>query len=605
MNIGFDDEKRIVDLESLSVNTEWNQLDPSQYTVKFLFSTSLGSEYPGSSINMMLFDESNNEYSDIQASGITQLTLHYNTQYSLWAVQLANGYSGPSCTISVDNAGQISYTGFVVQQSNKYYILTKDSEYTYARYDSSIQNLEFMKSTESYNNGQVDGNYTYYTGVLNTSTTLSQIPWYSKRASIKSVTFSTAIQPTSTAEWFNEATNLTTINSISNLNTSNVVNMKEMFASCKNLTSVNLTGFNTAKVTDMYRMFYFCEKLTSINCSSFNTANVTSMWGMFDNCISATTITLPSNINTAKVTNMRWMFSNCKLLTAINNFTKLNTSNVTDMTGFCNGCVKITGFNCSSFNTAKVTSMESMFAGCSGATSINVSSFNTAKVTTMKSMFLNCSKVTSLDLSSFTIPVLKDTSSMFSGCSALTTVYSGINWSVSSTLDSYTSMFAGCTKIKNWNSNYTGKTNAHPNAAETRTDIVNQTKKPAESTYNSVKSGFGTGSYYTYRYGTYNNKYYIYGGYYHDNGYGDGGGTTQRKKLWEWNGSSWNVVAEYYYRYSDRSGKETETTTFNATTTAIMNSVISQNKTYAGLPAAIGGTAQTTVVKPAGYFIKK
>ncbi len=66
-------------------------------------------------------------------------------------------------------------------------------------------------------------------------------------------------RPTTCAFWFAGFENLTKIKGISNLNTTNVTNMSDMFHDCKSLTSLDVSKFNTASVTDMSGMFAFCK----------------------------------------------------------------------------------------------------------------------------------------------------------------------------------------------------------------------------------------------------------------------------------------------------------------------------------------------------------
>ena len=48
------------------------------------------------------------------------------------------------------------------------------------------------------------------------------------------------------------------------VDTSNVTNMNSMFNSCRNLTSLDLSGWDTSKVTDMDSMFTNCSALKTI-----------------------------------------------------------------------------------------------------------------------------------------------------------------------------------------------------------------------------------------------------------------------------------------------------------------------------------------------------
>ena len=198
---------------------------------------------------------------------------------------------------------------------------------------------------------------------------------------------------TSTAYWFYKMTNLTMINGLSYMNTSNVTDMRLMFGDCENLTQIDLSNFNTANVTNMYSMFTNCKKLTYINVQGFNTANVKNMVAMFE---------------------------------------------------LCSG---LTALEVEGFDTGNVTTMQSMFRGCSGLTSINVSNFNTSKVTDMARMFYECSGLEVLDLSGFDMTNVTATWEMFRDCSSLTTIYGGSNWIIPNNASS-TDMFTGCTVLR-------------------------------------------------------------------------------------------------------------------------------------------------------------
>ena len=93
-----------------------------------------------------------------------------------------------------------------------------------------------------------------------------------------------SVRPTSCYSWFSDFYSLGTIKGLENLNTSEVTNMKFMFAYCFSLTSLDLSNFNTANVTNMLGMFQGCTGLTSLDLSNFNTANVKNMRFMFYSC---------------------------------------------------------------------------------------------------------------------------------------------------------------------------------------------------------------------------------------------------------------------------------------------------------------------------------
>ncbi len=91
--------------------------------------------------------------------------------------------------------------------------------------------------------------------------------------------------PTVCSYWFMGFSNLTTIENIQYLNTSQVTNMYDMFANCSKLTSLDLTYFDTSNVTKMEAMFQSCTELTTITVSSgWTTANVEDSSNMFAGC---------------------------------------------------------------------------------------------------------------------------------------------------------------------------------------------------------------------------------------------------------------------------------------------------------------------------------
>ena len=261
---------------------------------------------------------------------------------------------------------------------------------------------------------------TYY----NTDNTGTIAPgWYAIRASIKKVVFDSSFadaRPTSCYYWFDGCTNLTEIDGIEYLNTSNVTNMGSMFSGCSGLTSLDVTHFNTANVTSMSFMFSNCRGLTSLDVSKFNTAKVTNMNSMFNYCSSLTSLDV-SHFNTANVTNMRSMFSGCSGLTSLD-VSNFNTSSVTDMSWMFMSCSGMTSLDLSNFDTANVTDMSGMFQGCSGLTCLDVSNFNTAKVTNMNSMFSNCNSLTSLTFGENFAANVTDMSGMFYNCKGLTSL---------------------------------------------------------------------------------------------------------------------------------------------------------------------------------------
>lgn len=175
-----------------------------------------------------------------------------------------------------------------------------------------------------YNNGTLsfycDGQRSSHEGMTYDLNEGEDAPgWYENRNSITKVLFDpsfAAARPTSGHEWFDGCTQLTEIDGIENLNTSEMTIMAEMFFSCRHLNNVDLSHFNTSKVTDMRAMFSGCSGLKSIDLRHFDTSNTNSFGALVYGCSSITEINL-SNFDTSKATQFSNLFTNCTSLKEI------------------------------------------------------------------------------------------------------------------------------------------------------------------------------------------------------------------------------------------------------------------------------------------------
>lgn len=196
----------------------------------------------------------------------------------------------------------------------------------------------------------------------------SDVPgWYpAKSADIKTVVFKRNFRdarPTTCLLWFGSCTNLTSIEGLENLNTSDVTRMDHMFYKCEKLRALDLSGFNTEKVEDMGDMFSNCKNLETLNLSSFKTNKLTNMSEMFLGCNKIAQLDL-SGFNTSGVKALDQVFKNCCALEAL---------------------------DLSSFDTKWVTDMSSLFEYCQNLKTIYVSDrFSTFNVKYSTNMFRSC-----------------------------------------------------------------------------------------------------------------------------------------------------------------------------------------------------------------------
>ena len=346
----------------------------------------------------------------------------------------------------------------------------------YANYTSSNTTLTFYY--DNYRSSR--------TGTTYDLNTLNNSPgWYTDgtNANVTKVVFNSSFadaRPTTTYFWFYRMENLQSITGLSYLNTSEVTNMSYMFASCTNLTSLDLSSFNTSKVTKANGIFRDCSSLASLDLSSFNTSKLTNMNYIFSNCTSLRTVYAGSGWTTAAVTSSYYMFQDCTNLVggkgttydanhidatyahidggtsnpgyftewkeAYACYTSSNTtltfyydnqrSNRTGTTYDLNTGDNVTGWqtdgtNASvtkvvfdpSFASARPTSTYGWFYEMENLQSITgIEYLNTSEVTNMGHMFNSCIRLTSLDLSNFNTSKVTHMNQMFQFCYELTSL---------------------------------------------------------------------------------------------------------------------------------------------------------------------------------------
>ncbi|MCO6533814.1 BspA family leucine-rich repeat surface protein [Lactobacillus sp.] len=320
---------------------------------------------------------------------------------------------------------------------------------------------------------------------------------------------------------FANLSKLTTIEGLSNLDTSNVTLMNNMFSNCSSLTSLDLSHFDTSKVIEMSCMFSYCSSLPSLDLSNFNTTNVTNMYAMFGGCSSLTSLDL-SHFDTSNVSGMGQMFEYCTSLEYLN-LTNFNTSKVESMSFMFNGCENLKSLDVSGFDTSAVRSTAEIFQGCkslksldisnfdlsntdeiygmfrncTGLTSINIGDIKTGNATGMDWMFENCSSLTSLDLSHFATTNAIHMDYMFNGCTSLTSLdISGFTFRNYSMTHSFTN----CTKLNHLVLGNKGNLNNPyielPDVPAVGT-LVPGTNKKVTAPYWVATSGYEQGKQYT------------------------------------------------------------------------------------------------------------
>ena len=332
--------------------------------------------------------------------------------------------------------------------------------------------------------------------------------WLQYASSITTVVFSESFQdarPTTCYYWFSGCSSLTEIKGIKYLNTSEVSDMRYMFAYCYAIDFLDISSFNTENVKNMSFMFAFCFSLKTILVGSgWNVANVTYSGYMLDWCAklvggNGTTYTdenpkdktyahidgkdgkdgyltdatnfkpyavledNPDGATKTLVFRFGYMPDNAMPLnedyavpewyqyvseiTTVEFDPLFQYARPTSCYGWFFGCEKLTEINGIEYlNTSEVTNMSGMFANCVYLKSLDLRSFNTSEVTIMTGMFDYCVSLQSLDLSSFNTAKVTAMGYMFQDCQSLKSLdLSSFN---TAKVTDMRNMFSGCYALK-------------------------------------------------------------------------------------------------------------------------------------------------------------
>ncbi|BDR57012.1 BspA family leucine-rich repeat surface protein [Xylocopilactobacillus apis] len=259
-------------------------------------------------------------------------------------------------------------------------------------------------------------------------------PWHQYKSQLTKAVISPGVSGgRSLNNIFGSCTVMTSIEGLTNLNTTNVEDYTNMFNYCKSLTSLNFSNFNTVKSIVMFRFMRHCENITSLTYGpNFITNNVQNFGGFYEGMHKMTTFDL-SHINTSSAKAMTGMFGDCPNLKTLD-LSRFDTSKVSDMRYMFEFDYKLEELDLSSFSGASLTSMYYMFKDDTALKRLKFSTtLNTPQLTDLQHTFENCSSLSSLDLSRFTTnPNTTNMDQMFNGMTKLWQLKLGANTKLSS-----------------------------------------------------------------------------------------------------------------------------------------------------------------------------
>ena len=225
----------------------------------------------------------------------------------------------------------------------------------------------------------------------------------------------------------------------SNFDTSNVIDMGEMFFNCRSLTRLDLSGFDTSNVTDMNYMFCECNNLIHLDVSGFDTSNVTDIGYMFP--YGMVDLDFIKNLDISNIENIDGLFRGYQG-ESLSFLSDWDVSNVTFMSYMFAHCSVDLSF-LSAWDVSNVEWMDGMFEGYQGESLNFLSDWDVSNVASMSYMFAHCS----VDLSFLSawadkLSNVGDMSSMFEGYQGESLSFLS-DWDVSN-VACMNEMFAGC-----------------------------------------------------------------------------------------------------------------------------------------------------------------
>lgn len=108
--------------------------------------------------------------------------------------------------------------------------------------------------------------------------------WGSNSTYIQKVNIEPGVIAPADSSWLFSSLNNCKEMDMSNLDTSNVTSMYQMFSNCWWMNKLDVSTWNTTNVQNMSEMFTDCYRLSHFDLSSWSTANVTTMADMFLDC---------------------------------------------------------------------------------------------------------------------------------------------------------------------------------------------------------------------------------------------------------------------------------------------------------------------------------
>lgn len=270
---------------------------------------------------------------------------------------------------------------------------------------------------------------------IDTVAPVSITDWFNWSSSIQSIVLDEmdVSRLTTLASAFRNDTALTTLD-LTGWNTENVESMNACFTQCTVLPEIRgLSDLNTSKVTNIANLFAKDEALKAVDIKGWDISSVTTMQRAFESCFSLTSVDLAG-----------WDLSSCTSTSLLFYMYPSGRSSLKSVSGL------------SGWDMSHVTDAGSMFAYCSSLTSVgDLSSWKTPALTICANMFQYCHALTYTgDLGGWNVSHVSSLSNMFQWCSSIASVGDIGRWTTSNVTNMFQT-FQGCEKLSancsSWN----------------------------------------------------------------------------------------------------------------------------------------------------------
>ncbi|MBQ3307995.1 MAG: BspA family leucine-rich repeat surface protein [Bacilli bacterium] len=183
----------------------------------------------------------------------------------------------------------------------------------------------------------------------------------------------------------------------SSFDTSNVINMSQMFTSSINLESIYVLNFDTSNVTNMYEMFAGCTTLDSLNLSGFDLSSISYESSRMSSIFEAPNLqrivlkdlVIPEFFRNSLFSTLA---ANCSSVLEEIDVTGWDLSRTIDISSLFSGCQVVKSIKgLDTWDTSHISNMENLFLGMTTVSSLDLSNWDLLNIYTVDGMFREAS----------------------------------------------------------------------------------------------------------------------------------------------------------------------------------------------------------------------